>query len=70
MGRAGEEIVRRLLSRHVYEMLALGVPAGEACERGVALHPEDVGIGLLAVDARGLGIASNRPLAAAMASEE
>jgi isoaspartyl peptidase/L-asparaginase-like protein (Ntn-hydrolase superfamily) len=58
----GEEIVRRFLSLRVYEALAAGVPVEEACRRGVALFPDDVAVGVIAVAADGGAAASNRPM--------
>lgn len=61
----GEEIVKRFLSKTVYDLIAAGVPAQEACESGVALYPKEIGIGVLAVSANSHGIASNRPMPSA-----
>lgn len=58
----GEEIVRRFLSRTVYDWMAAGVHPQEACARGVALFPELIGVGVLAVNATGHGHASNRDM--------
>jgi L-asparaginase / beta-aspartyl-peptidase len=59
----GEEIIRHAMARTVYDLLARGVPAREAVRRGCALFPADAALGLIAVDARGWGVAANRPLA-------
>jgi beta-aspartyl-peptidase (threonine type) len=61
----GEAIVRRFLSRTVYEWLEDGMPAQVAAERGVALYPNEVDIGLLVVGEADHAIASNRDMAAA-----
>jgi beta-aspartyl-peptidase (threonine type) len=61
----GEEIVKRFLSKFVYDLLAQGVPAQEACERGVALFPQESGVGVLAVGKDSIGKASNRDMPAA-----
>ena len=61
----GEEIVKRFLSRTVYDWLAQGVSPQEACERGVALFPHEIGVGVLAVGKEGVGKASNRDMPAA-----
>jgi isoaspartyl peptidase/L-asparaginase-like protein (Ntn-hydrolase superfamily) len=58
----GEEIVRRFLSLRVYEWMAAGVPAQEACARGIALFPDAIGVGVIAVGVDGEGIASNREM--------
>lgn len=59
----GEEIVRRVLSRDVYDRMARGISAQAACEEGVALFPPEVPVGLVAVDGEGWGGASNRAMA-------
>ncbi len=58
----GEEIIRHLLSRSVYEWIAGGTPVGEACRRGVDLFPGTVDVGLIAVAESGGGAAANRPM--------
>ncbi len=59
----GEEIIRHAMARTVYDLLARGVPAREAVRRGCALFPADAALGLIAVDARGWGVAANREMA-------
>lgn len=56
----GEEIIKRVLSKFVYDWIAEGLPARKAAARGLALFPKDVPIGIIAVDADGSGEASNR----------
>ena len=63
----GEEIVRRFLSKTVYDWIATGVPAQVACELGIALFPHETGVGILAVSATGHGVASNREMPAGVA---
>ena len=58
----GEEIVRRLLSKTVYDWVAAGMDAAEAAARGVALFPDDVAIGLLVVGPDSAGTAANRDM--------
>ncbi|MCG3172129.1 MAG: Isoaspartyl peptidase [Myxococcota bacterium] len=58
----GEEIVRRFLSKTVYDWIASGMPAQEACERGIQLIGNFYGAGLIAVDATSTGRASNRAM--------
>lgn len=61
----GEEIVRRFLSRTVYEWLEDGMPAEVAAARGVALYPKEIDIGLLVVGETDHAIAANRDMASA-----
>lgn len=62
----GEEIVRRFLSRTVYEWLADGMPADLAAARAVALYPEAVDIGLLVVSETDHAVAANRDMASSV----
>jgi isoaspartyl peptidase/L-asparaginase-like protein (Ntn-hydrolase superfamily) len=59
----GEGIIRHAMARTVYDLLASEVPAREAVRRGCALFPADAALGLIAVDARGWGVAANRSMA-------
>lgn len=61
----GEEIVRRFLSKTVYDWLAEGIAPARAAQRGIALFPDIIDIGLLVVSRRGQAIASNRGMASA-----
>lgn len=61
----GEEIVRRFLSRTVYEWLAQGMSATEAAERGVALFPQAIDVGLLVIGETDHAIRANRDMASA-----
>lgn len=65
----GEEIVKRAMARTVYEQLAKGVGARKAVETAVAAFPNVFDLGLIAVDAKGWGVAANRPMAYGMASK-
>jgi L-asparaginase/beta-aspartyl-peptidase (threonine type) len=61
----GEEIVRRFLSKTVYDWLADGMPAQIAAERGVALFPQEIDVGLLVIGEEDHAIAANRDMARA-----
>lgn len=58
----GEEMVRRLLCKQVYDWIAGGLAAQKACERGVALLPKTIHAGLIAVSKKGFGAADNRQM--------
>ena len=58
----GEEIIRRLLAKQVYDWIEAGSPVGEAVDRGVGLVPRAFGVGLIAVSRTGQGGASNRTM--------
>jgi L-asparaginase/beta-aspartyl-peptidase (threonine type) len=56
----GEEITRRLLCKHVYDLIASGLHPEEACEQVVAQIPESIPVGVIALSRDGEGAASNR----------
>lgn len=58
----GEEMMRRLLCKVVYDTIASGLSAQAACERGVAMIPKKVHVGLIAVARDGFGAADNREM--------
>lgn len=59
----GEEILRRVLSKFVYDRIAQGATPQVASNRGLALFSKEVPIGIIAVSSRGWGAASNQPMA-------
>ena len=59
----GEEIIRRTLSKFVYDRMAAGASAQAAANRGLALFHRDVPVGVIAVGPHGWGAASNRSMA-------
>ncbi len=59
----GEEIMKRVLSKFVYDRIADGMAPQRAADRGLALFPKDVPIGIIALDRRGWGEACNRSMA-------
>lgn len=61
----GEEIVRRFVSKTIYDWLAEGLPPARAAKRAVALFPDVVDVGVLVVGKTGQAIASNRNMASA-----
>jgi L-asparaginase/beta-aspartyl-peptidase (threonine type) len=61
----GEEIVRRFLAKTVYDWLGEGIAPTRAAQRGLAMFPDIVDIGLLVVGKRGQAIAANRNMASA-----
>jgi L-asparaginase/beta-aspartyl-peptidase (threonine type) len=66
----GEEILRRVLAKQVYDWIAAGTPAQEAVERGVAQIPDQFTVGLIAVSATDEGIADNRTMPAAVLRQD
>ena len=61
----GEEIMRRVLAKHVYDRMAGGMDAQAAAEEGIALFPERFAVGIITVSATSDGVADNRTMPAA-----
>ncbi len=59
----GEEIIGRTVSRVVYDRIVTGSVAQKACEEGLALFSEETPVGIIAVDEKGWGAASNTNMA-------
>lgn len=59
----GEYIIRENLSRRVYDWMAEGATPEEAVARGLALFPEGIGIGLIAISPLGEAAAANTSMA-------
>ncbi len=59
----GEEIMRRVASKFVYDQMASGHSPQRAAARALALFPRDVSFGVIAVGKRGAGEACDRDMA-------
>jgi isoaspartyl peptidase/L-asparaginase-like protein (Ntn-hydrolase superfamily) len=59
----GEEIIRRVLSKFVYDRMADGRTTQTACDAGLRLFKRSVPIGIIAVGKDGAGEACNRAMA-------
>ncbi|MFH1226654.1 MAG: isoaspartyl peptidase/L-asparaginase [Planctomycetota bacterium] len=62
----GEEILRKMLAREVYEQLRNGMDAQAACEWGVRLYDKSIPIGLIAVTKSSSGVYANHQMASAI----
>ncbi len=59
----GEEIMKRVLSKAVYDAMAAGRTPQKAAELGVGLFPRGVSVGLIVVGKRGWGEACDKDMA-------
>ena len=59
----GEEIIRQVLSKFVYDRIAEGRGTQTACDAGLRLFKKSVPIGIIAVGTEGPGEACNRAMA-------
>jgi L-asparaginase/beta-aspartyl-peptidase (threonine type) len=65
----GEQIIRHLLARTVYQWIADGMPLAQALQRGVDLIDKKFEIGLIAVTRQEAGSCSNQGMPTAKISE-
>lgn len=70
----GEEILRRVLAKSVYDIVRDGPrrrgTVSLACERGIEMFPDTIPVGIIAITQAGCAMAANRRMAAcAMARE-
>jgi L-asparaginase/beta-aspartyl-peptidase (threonine type) len=59
----GEYIIRRMLSREVYDEIRKGEDPQGAAESSVRSFPQDVPIGVIAISSRGIAVTANREMA-------
>jgi beta-aspartyl-peptidase (threonine type) len=59
----GEEIMKRVLSKYVYDQVAAGRSPQKAADLGVALFPHGISVGLIVVGKRGWGEACDQDMA-------
>lgn len=65
----GEEIIRKVLSKVVYDKIVGGLIPQEACEWGLNLIQKTVPMGIIAITPDGYGIASSKEMAYSIRSE-
>jgi len=56
----GEDIIKKLLAKRVYDALAAGTEPQQAVADAIRLFPREVGIGVIAISAKGHGGGGNR----------
>lgn len=59
----GEEIIRKVLSKSVYDKIVDGMTPQEACEWGMGLFDSKIPIGIIAVSKEGFGITASKDMA-------
>jgi L-asparaginase/beta-aspartyl-peptidase (threonine type) len=60
----GEEILRRMLAKTIYDLIQGGQEISSACEQGIAMFSHAVPVGIIAISRAGYAIAANRRMAA------
>lgn len=61
----GEEIIRKMLAKAVYDRIAAGADPQCACDEAIGAVSPDIPLGIIALSAGGLGMAANREMARA-----
>jgi L-asparaginase / beta-aspartyl-peptidase len=59
----GEEIIRRMLAKSVYDLILSGEDLRTACGKGIAMFPKEVPVGLISMSRNGYAIVANRDMA-------
>ena len=59
----GEEIIKRMLAKTVNDMVFYGEDIRTACEKGIAMFPHEIAVGLIGLSKTGYAVTSNRGMA-------
>ncbi|MGB9716260.1 MAG: isoaspartyl peptidase/L-asparaginase [Thermodesulfovibrionales bacterium] len=60
---AGEEIIRRMLTKNVYDMISRGEDIKEACRKGIEMFPPEIKVGIIAISKKGFSVVANTEMA-------
>ncbi len=59
----GEEIIRKMLAKDVYDRIVAGADPRDACNEAMRTVLPDIPVGIVALSAKGFGMAANREMA-------
>lgn len=59
----GEEIIKRMLAKTVYDMILHGDDVTNACKKGISMFSNETGVGLIGISRTGYAVESNREMA-------
>ena len=59
----GEEIIRRMLAKKVYDGFGEDGDVQSECRDGIGLFAADIPVGLIGISGEGYAVSSNRPMA-------
>lgn len=59
----GEEIIRKMLAKTVYDMVSQGEDITRACERGISTFPSEVNVGIIGISREGIVALANTEMA-------
>jgi L-asparaginase/beta-aspartyl-peptidase (threonine type) len=66
----GEEIMKRMPAKTVYDMVLDGEDIKSACAKGIAMFPAEIAAGIIGISTTGHAVASNREMANYVMVEE
>lgn len=59
----GEEIIKRMFAKTVYDMISHGEDIKKACKKGIKMFPNEIRVGIIAISKAGYSIESNIAMA-------
>jgi len=59
----GEEIIKKMLGKTVYDMVSQGEDIRRACERGIEVFPSEINVGIIGISEEGFIALSNTEMA-------
>jgi len=59
----GEEIIKKMLAKTVYDMVSQGEDIRRACERGTSMFPSEINVGIIGISKKGVVALSNTEMA-------
>jgi L-asparaginase/beta-aspartyl-peptidase (threonine type) len=59
----GEEIIKKMLAKTVYDMVSQGEDIRRACERGTSMFPSEMNVGIIGISQEGVVALSNTEMA-------
>jgi beta-aspartyl-peptidase (threonine type) len=59
----GEEIIKRMFAKTLYDMISQGEDIKKACKKGINMFPNEIKVGIIAISKAGYSITSNTDMA-------
>ncbi len=60
---AGEEIIRKMLTKTVYDMISKGEDLKKSCIKGIEMFPPEIKIGIIGISKKGFSVVANTEMA-------
>ncbi|MDI6890792.1 MAG: isoaspartyl peptidase/L-asparaginase [Thermodesulfovibrionales bacterium] len=59
----GEEIIKKVLAKTVYDMIFHGEDIKKACRKGINMFPPEIKVGIITISTTGYAVISNTEMA-------